>query len=106
LKKTNILIFFQQKKIFFFFKINKFAERKNKLLKMSESEIKQSDDIRLSNVFRHHLVRSLSPQEKTDVKTNNYSFINQPINKENIKKKFIEEESMKTLIVKGKGTIL
>ena len=57
--------------------------------------MRQSDDIRLSNVFRHHFVRSLSPHEKTDVNANTYSLINEPISKENIKKKIIEEECIK-----------
>jgi len=61
---------------------------------MSFSELQKPDDIRLSNVFRHPCVRSLSPQDNADSKAakNNFSFTNELKPKESIRNKIIKEE--------------
>ena len=62
---------------------------------MSFSNFKETDDIRLSNVFRHHFVRSLSPQEKKadsqPVSKANVSLIDEPKKRKTIKSKINEE---------------
>lgn len=64
---------------------------------MSTSNLQlNGEEIRLSNVFRHHYVRSLSPQEKgpnniSEIK--NFSLAYEPKNKEEIKSKLLYEDS-------------
>lgn len=52
------------------------------------------EDIRLSNVFRHHYVRSLSPKEKDEIdkEPKNFSLAIEPQNKSQIKSKILYEE--------------
>lgn len=62
---------------------------------MSFSNLQQNndDDIRLSNVFRHHLVRSLSPQEG-NTRNNPLTGIldEEPMKKEERKSKIMNTE--------------